>query len=191
MTVHDELVGGSERLLRRVPRRVLAALALAAVALFGADRWQEHRETASLLRCVTAGEEQVRYTERRIAATASYASPVLGGASTPPAVRRSLQQVVQAVAAQAVRPTQAVVRTCGRPAVLPWHATQRRARGRYVDYLTEQVAHLAAAGTDFDALSTSPPGLVRSRMTARAAVLRALAGDHDRGAVRVRSLLSP
>ena len=188
MSVPDQLSGGRDRSHRRVGRRTLVAASLVVVALAGADRWQLARERAALVSCVEQGQGEVVYADRRIAATTQYASPALTGTQTPPGVRRSLRQIVQRVAGDAVAPTVAAAAACRRPLVLPWHGVQRSARDRYATYLSGEADRLRSGSRDLDALSAPPASLELSQRSALAAVLTASSGPQ---ADRLRALLSP
>ena len=73
-------------------------------------------------------------------------------------------------------------------AILPWHASVREARARYLDYLDAKVAELAAAGSDDLALEETGRQADLARADAVAALSAIVAGGV--GAARVDAALT-
>lgn len=181
-----DLVEGSAA--RRVPQALLVALAATAVLGTGVDRVVADREHRALLVCVEAGEEVQAHEAARAAGTVQYASPQLTGASTPAAVRASLEALVAGVAGQAAPQVDAARADCARVGALAWHGRERRARDAYAALLAAERDRWRAAATDVSVLfepDASVPGL---RARALASLVAALDGKAEE---RVRALLAP
>ncbi|MGZ6825420.1 MAG: hypothetical protein ACXVGH_01400 [Mycobacteriales bacterium] len=178
----DELTAGSERRLPRWVPLVAGGLVLLAV---GGDRWQLHREQQALLGCVDAAQQEVRYTDRRIAGTTEYVMPALVSARTPPRVRAGLDALLRQEVRRAVPGAEQARRACAGEQVLPWHRSLDRAHDAVDGYLGARTGYLRAGAADRDALRSGAPALDVRRERALTAVLRAEPGEAD----RVRELL--
>ncbi len=190
MSSHDVL-GAEGRLPRRGLRVVVIAALVAAVTGFGADRWQQHREADRLLRCVIAGQDQVGYAFRKVAATLTYSSPALTAADSRPVVRASLTEIVQKTARDAVPAVRASGALCSQGNVLRWHPAQRGARSRYLDYLGHEADRLAAVGRDLEVMSTTDAEGAVLRTRALAAVRSAVPGGAQPTVLRLLGPVSP
>ena len=187
MSGPDVLQSGPD-VARRVPRRLLVVAGLLAVLVAAGDRWQLHRETTALVRCVENGQAQIGYSVGRVAAVLQYASPQLYGASTPARVRDSLAQVVRSTATEQLGPLAAERRRCERGQLVPWHSAQRRARNAYLAYLAAGGRQLLAIANQADEQGGTSGDVERRRRAARDALVAALpAARRD----EVRRLLSP
>lgn len=173
----DVLDSGTQPWFTAGARRLVAG-GVVLVALTGlvVDRQVRQAEFEALLAQATAGQAAVAYADRRLGATVQYASPVLGSAQTSPAVRESLQGLVEREAAQQAVVLRRHASASARVRVWPWHDEQRSARSAYLSYLTARAAYLESVAADFDVLYGRPPELeLRLAEAARA---------YDRAAVR-------
>jgi hypothetical protein len=158
------------------------------VLVVGAERAGSSRESASLLRCVERAEAALAHGEARVAGAVQYASPLLTGAQTPPAVRQSLAEVVGDAAAGSLPGVDEARRGCATTAVLPWHDATRAALAAYEGLVDARRARLVAVTRSVRALYAPDGDVQRARASALAALRAGLAGTRERRAVE---LLSP
>lgn len=185
----DVLSSGSERSPAGPVRRRLVAAALVLVALAGLamDRSVRQAEFEALLAQATAGQAAIAYADRRLGATVQYASPVLGSAQTSPAVRKSLQGLVQREAAEQAAVLRRLRDATEALRTWPWHERQRRAQQAYAFHLDARVAYLEAVAADFHVLYGRPPELALRQTAAARAYDRAALQRSD--ALLARQLL--
>ncbi|MDP3711266.1 MAG: hypothetical protein Q8R60_02110 [Mycobacteriales bacterium] len=171
---------------RRVPQALLVALAATAVLGTGVDRVAADGEQRALLACVEAGEAVQAHEAARAAGTVQYASPQLTGASTPAAVRASLEALVAGVAGEAAPQVDAARADCAGVGALAWHGRERRARDAYAALLAAERDRWRAVATDVSVLFEPDASVAALRSRALASLVAALAGEQER---RVRDLL--
>lgn len=173
---------------RRVPQALLVALAATAVLGTGVDRVVADREHRALIACVEAGEAVQAHEAARAAGTVQYASPQLTGASTPAAVRASLEALVAGVAGQAAPQVEAARADCEDVGALAWHGRERRARDAYAALLAAERDRWRAVASDVSVLFEPDASVAVLRSRALVTLVAALDGQAED---RARALLAP
>jgi hypothetical protein len=145
----DVVESRPRRQLGRRGRRRLVVLtvlvALAAGALWWADRQRRAHEFDQLLGCATTAEAARSAAETRIDAMAGYVRPSL---TVYAAADRGLYRIIADEAAVAVPDFDAAVRGCERVRVLSIHSSLGHARTAYLAYLRAEDRHLSAVVAD-------------------------------------------
>jgi hypothetical protein len=177
----EELAFGPSRRRRR-PQLLVAAL-IALVAFAGwLDAQQRDREIDNLLAAVAASESTMRYAERSVAATLTYASPALLLLKTPEPVRADLVEMVRDAAREggtAVGTTRTAVTAVD---VWAWHGDLEQARMAYLAYLDHRTSRLESHRS-----STESSAETQALLRAASDELRSAVGADD--AARVDQLL--
>lgn len=146
----------------------MAGSAILAVLLVGTDVALQRSRVERLLSTVAAAERTSASSTARVAAVVRYASPQLDGAGTPPAVQRSLEQLVEQAAAQALPALRLRLRAVEATAAPPWRPSLRRAKASCLAYLRARVRVLLAVSTSYDALAARSDEVAVTRELARA-----------------------
>ncbi len=121
---------------------------------------------------VAAAERTSDASTARITAVVRYASPQLDAAGTPPAVQRSLEQLVEQAAAQALPAMRQRLRAVEATAAPRWRPSLREAKATCLAYLRDRVRAMAAVAASYDALAERTDATVGTRELARAALRR-------------------
>jgi hypothetical protein len=175
VTAPDLIASGREPgRVRPLPSLLLVLALVLGVAGHLLDAAVRGQEADRLLAQAQAGQEQITYSDRRVAATVAYTSPLLLGAAVPVRVRDGLQRLVSEAADGQLA---AVRRERGRAAaapVLPWHRDGVAARTALVRYLDGELSYLGSLATGSDALFVAHPELAQLRAGARDATVRAV-----------------
>jgi hypothetical protein len=136
---------------------------------YAADTAQRNREADQLVERVVQAQEQIAYSDRRVAATVDYVRPQLFGPTVPQAVRTGLGQLIGQAAAGQVGAIRAQRRATNGVPVLSWHSDARKARAALARYLEARARYLLSVVANPLSVSDEHPELVRLLAATRAA----------------------
>ena len=131
VTTYDVLGGPGRDAPRRVPRRLLAVLALLAALAWSGDRLARARELDRLVTAARTTEVVVGASAESLRSLREYQSAALGGRGSP-ALRASLFGNLGHDAARWTPQVDERRRAVAAVSVLPWHSGLRRARAAYL-----------------------------------------------------------
>ena len=175
MTTYDVLGGPGRDTPRRVPRRLLAVLAVLAALAWSGDRWAQARELDQLVTAARTTEVVVGASAESLRSLQEYQSAALGGPGSP-ALRASLRGNLGHDAARWTPQVDEQRRAVAAVWVLPWHGGLRRARAAYLARVRSWSQYLSQVQLDPAQRRGQRPNLRHDRDTA-ADALAAIAGD--------------
>lgn len=175
VTTYDVLGGPGRDAPRRVPRRLLAVLALLAALAWSGDRLARARELDRLVTAARTTEVVVGASAESLRSLREYQSAALGGRGSP-ALRASLFGNLGHDAARWTPQVDERRRAVAAVSVLPWHSGLRRARAAYLARVQGWSEYLSQVQLD-PAQRHGPRLDLRHDRDIAAVALAAVAGD--------------